>query len=84
VMEVEMQVRSVFENPTIAGLAREVEQARALGLKARAPTLQPHHRPAANSDEEAILSQLQKLPAEEARNILKSALEGKQTYGAQP
>jgi hypothetical protein len=84
VMEVEMQVRSVFENPTIAGLAREVEQARALGLKARAPILQPHHRPAANSDEEAILSQLQKLPAEEARNILKSALEGKQSYGAQP
>jgi len=84
VMEVEMQVRSVFENPTIAGLAREVEQARALGLKARAPILQPHRNPAANSDEEAILSQLQKLPAEEARNILKSALEGKQSYGAQP
>ena len=84
VMEVEMPVRSVFENPTIAGLAREVEQGRALGLKARTPILQPHHRPAANSDEEAILSQLQKLPAEEARNILKSALEGKQSYGAQP
>ncbi|HWO34663.1 MAG TPA: amino acid adenylation domain-containing protein, partial [Candidatus Acidoferrum sp.] len=35
-MEVEVPVRCVFESPTIAGLAQEVEKARALGLKPHA------------------------------------------------
>ena len=56
VMEVEMPVRSVFENPTIAGLAREVEQGRALGLKARTPILQRTQHPS-DPSREMLLAQ---------------------------
>src|ERR1700674_4517463 len=36
---VELAVRTMFEEPTIAGLAIEVERARAMGMKARTPVL---------------------------------------------
>src|SRR5258708_30567066 len=42
--DVELGVRTMFEEPTIAGLAMEVEKARALGMKARTPVLQRRRR----------------------------------------
>src|SRR5258708_15278085 len=42
--DVELGVRTMFEEPTIAGLATEVEKARALGMKARTPLLQRRAR----------------------------------------
>jgi amino acid adenylation domain-containing protein len=73
-MEVELAVRAVFEAPTIAGLAQEVERARAQGLTARAPVL--HHR-SANADEDAVLTQLDNLSADEARRIVRNILNEK-------
>jgi amino acid adenylation domain-containing protein len=80
-LEVELPVRSVFESPTIAALAREVEQARTLGLKAPAPILKRRQRPSADSDQEALLTQLDRLSVEEASSILKAILDERQTYG---
>jgi acyl carrier protein len=79
--EVELAVRSVFEAPTIAGLAREVEKAQALGLKARTPILQRRPRNAvADASQEALLIELEKLSTQDARNLLRTLLDGKQNY----
>jgi acyl carrier protein len=78
--EVELPVRSVFEAPTIAGLALEVEKAQALGLKARTPILQRRRAAVAEASQEALLMQLEKLSAEDARNLLRTLLDGKQHY----
>jgi amino acid adenylation domain-containing protein len=79
IFEVELPVRSVFEAPTIAGLAIEIEKARALGLKARTSLLQRHPLAAVGGiDQEALRVQLEKLTVEEARKLLKLLLEGKQ------
>ncbi|HET9305660.1 MAG TPA: phosphopantetheine-binding protein, partial [Candidatus Sulfotelmatobacter sp.] len=80
-LEVELPVRSVFESPTIAALAREVEQARALGLKAPTPILRRRQRPRTDSDQEALLTQLDRLSLEEASSILKAILDERRTYG---
>jgi amino acid adenylation domain-containing protein len=79
--EVELAVRTVFEAPTIAGLAKEVEKAQAMGLKARTPILQRHPGAApANVSQEVLLNQLQTLSPQEVRNLLKNLLNGKQGY----
>jgi hypothetical protein len=80
-MEVELPVRRVFESPTLAGLAREVEQARASGLKAHASILQRRHRTAPEAAEDELLTQLDQLPVEEASSIVKAILGGRQTLG---
>ncbi len=82
IFEVELAVRSVFEAPTIAGLALEVEKAQAMGLKARTPILQsrPRNGASAQASQEALLMQLEKLSAQEARNLLKTLLDEKQNY----
>jgi len=80
-MEVELPVRNVFESPTIAGLAQEIEKARALGLKPHAPILPGRQRPTPEADQEALLTQLDRLSAEDASSIVKAILEGRQTYG---
>jgi acyl-coenzyme A synthetase/AMP-(fatty) acid ligase/acyl carrier protein len=79
--QLELPVRCVFEAPTIAGLAIEVEKARTLGLKARTPIAQRRQRaPEPDVSQESLLSELEKLPPEEARNLLNKLLDGKQNY----
>ena len=72
-------MRSVFEAPTIAGLAMEVDKARALGLKPRTPIVQPRLRTPAieQPTDDALLLQLEELTAEEATNLLKTMLDEK-------
>jgi acyl carrier protein len=77
VFEVELAVRSVFDAPTIAGLALEVEKAQATGLKARAPILQSRPRNGAVS-REALLAQLDNLSSAELQSLLQRVLDGKQ------
>ena len=79
--EVELPVRSVFEAPTIAALALEVQKAQELGLKIRTkfPQRPEHASPAASSREE-LATQVDKLPAQDVRDLLKDLLEGKQDY----
>jgi amino acid adenylation domain-containing protein len=69
VFEVELPVRSVFEAPTIAGLALEVEKARAMGLKARTPILKHRPRTAPALTREALLAQLDNLSAAELQTL---------------
>ena len=69
IFEVELPVRSVFEAPTIAGLALEVEKARALGLKARTPILKHRARTAPALSREALLAQLDNLSAAELQTL---------------
>jgi amino acid adenylation domain-containing protein len=77
IFEVELAVRSVFEAPTIAGLALEVQKAQAMGLKARSPILQrrPRHQAASR---EALLAQLDTLSSSELQSLLQRVLDGKQ------
>jgi amino acid adenylation domain-containing protein len=75
--EVELAVRSVFEAPTIAGLAREVEKAQALGLKARTPILQRRPRNPGVT-REALLAQLDNLSSADLQRLLDRVLEGEQ------
>jgi len=75
--EVELAVRTVFEAPTIAGLAKEVEKAQAMGLKARTPILQ--RRPGNGGvSREALLAQLDNLSSAELQSLLQRVLDGKQ------
>jgi acyl carrier protein len=73
--EVELPVRSVFEAPTIAELAMEVQKAKAMGLKARTPILQ--RRPV-GGNREALMAQLDNLSSTELQNLLQRMTEGKQ------
>ena len=79
IFEVELPVRSVFEEPTIEGLAVELEKAQALGLKAPTPIV-PRHAASATTgaSREAILSQLDNLSAAELQSLLNTMLDGKQ------
>ena len=76
--EVELPVRSVFEAPTIAGLAMEVQKAEAMGLRARTPILQrrPH---TTGISREALLAQLDNLSANELQSLLQRMIDGKQS-----
>jgi hypothetical protein len=78
-LEVELPVRSVFEAPTIAGLAMEVDKARALGLKPRTPILQPRPRTPGGISREALMAQLDNLSSSELQGLLQRVLDGKST-----
>ena len=86
----ELPVRTMFEEPTIAGLAAAVEQAEAQGLKAQTPILKRRARPSTepSSSREALLAQLDKLSADDVQNLLKQVQGGKLigtlTRGEQP
>jgi acyl carrier protein len=74
----ELAVRTLFEEPTIAGLARAVEQAEAQGLKAQTPILERRVRPPLDpsTSRDALLAQLDKLSADDMQSLLKRALDG--------
>ena len=79
--ELELPVRSVFEAPTIAGLALEVQKAQAMGLRTRTKFPQrPAHDSPAVSPREELVTEVDKMPAEEVRDLLRDLLEGKQNY----
>ena len=83
---VELGVRTMFEEPTIAGLAIEVEKARAIGMKARTPVLEPRARPRAavgNTSRETLLAQLDTLSAHDVQALLKRVLDAKLSAGAE-
>jgi acyl carrier protein len=77
--EVELAVRTMFEEPTIAGLAKEVEKAQALGLKAKMPVLERRQRPEATpaASREALLAQLDTLSPDDVQSLLKRVLDAK-------
>jgi acyl carrier protein len=81
VMEVELPVRSVFESPTIAGLAQEVEKARTLGLKAHTPVLRRRERTPTDPNREELLKKLNTLTPAELQSALQRLLEGKKSAG---
>ncbi|HWO29982.1 MAG TPA: non-ribosomal peptide synthetase, partial [Candidatus Acidoferrum sp.] len=76
--DLELPVRCLFDEPTIAALADEVQRAQALGLKGhslmargRASSVPPA------TSREALLSQLDKLSPDEAQTLLESLLDEK-------
>jgi amino acid adenylation domain-containing protein len=78
IFDLELPVRRMFEEPTVAALAEEVQRAQALGLKGRSLTARRRAGsvpPAASR--EALLSQLDKLSTDEAQTLLKSVLDEK-------
>jgi amino acid adenylation domain-containing protein len=74
--EVELAVRTMFEEPTIAGLGKEIEKAQALGLKAQMPVLERRPRGEAGN-REALLAQLDTLSADDVQSLLKRVLDAK-------
>jgi acyl carrier protein len=71
VFELELPVRSMFEEPTIAGLAGELQKAQALGFKTRARIAQLRAGSlAASPNREALLAQLDNLSATELQSLL--------------
>jgi acyl carrier protein len=81
---VELGVRTMFEEPTIAGLAIEVEKARAMGMKAQTPVLERRPRAAvANTSRETLLAQLDTLSANDVQALLKRVLDAKLSAGAE-
>jgi acyl carrier protein len=77
---VELPVRRVFEEPTIAGLARAVEEAEAQGMKARTPIVPSRTRNETGStpSREALLAQLDQLSPDDLQSLLQKVLDGKQ------
>ncbi len=73
--ELELPVRNLFEEPTLAALAAGVEKAQALGLKARTPFRPSRARRATDSPSpEALLAQLDNLSAAELQSLLQRVL----------
>jgi acyl carrier protein len=82
--DVELGVRTMFEEPTIAGLAGEVEKAQALGMKAQTPVLERRPRAAAgDTSRETLLAQLDTLSAHDVQALLKRVLDAKLSAGAE-
>jgi amino acid adenylation domain-containing protein len=75
--DVELGVRTMFEEPTIAELAIEVEKARAMGMKAQTPVLERRARAAESATREALLAQLDRLSADDVQTLLKRVLDAK-------
>lgn len=80
-LEVELPARSVFESPTIAALAREIERLRALGHTARMPELKRRQPNVPNATREQLLAQLDSLSSDDLQAVLQRVLGGKQPAG---
>jgi hypothetical protein len=76
IFNLELAVRSIFDEPTIAGLAGELPKVQALGIKAGARMAQRRSGSAAAS-REALLAQLDDLSASELQNLLQRARDEK-------
>jgi acyl carrier protein len=72
--ELELPVKSIFEAPTIAALVVELEKARASGHKPRIRISQRKPAGTADATREALLLELSKLSAEEARRFIEKAV----------
>lgn len=72
--EVEVPIRSLFEGPTIKGLAREVEESKAKGIKAFAPI--SSYRQAQNH-QDWLRVQVDKMTREELEELLWQVLKEK-------
>src|SRR6202795_1577695 len=82
--DVELGVRTMFEEPTIAGLASEVEKARSMGMKAQTPVLERRPRAAAGStSRETLLAQLDTLSAHDVQALLNSVLDAQLSAGTE-
>jgi len=80
IFELELPVRSVFDEPTSAGLAIELQRAQALGQKARVPIVQRRAGSAVTgASRGTLLSQLSTLSADEAQTLIRRALNAKQS-----
>jgi len=78
IFDLELPVRSMFEEPTIAGLAGELPRAQALGFKPRSAIAQRKSSSAAASpSQKALLARLDNLSATELRNLLQGGLDEK-------
>jgi acyl carrier protein len=77
---VELEVRTMFEEATIAGLASAVEKAVATGMQVQTPALERRVRPAGdgNATRQALLAHLDKLSVEDVQSLLKRVLDAKQ------
>src|ERR1700682_4224318 len=88
--DVELGVRTMFEEPTIEGLASGVEKARSMGMKGQTPALERRPRPAVGSpSRETLLAQLDTLSADDVQTPLQSGLDaqlstGEEGLGAEP
>jgi len=80
-LEVELPARAVFEAPTIASLAREIERLRGLGLTVRTPELKRRQPSVPDASRELLLAQLDALSSADLQDVLKRVLGGKQPAG---
>jgi amino acid adenylation domain-containing protein len=76
VLDVEVPFRTLFEEPTIAALADQVNKAIGKGLKARTPIL-ARRKDLISSNREALLAQLNSLSTDEVNELLKQIQQGK-------
>jgi acyl carrier protein len=78
IFNLELPVRSIFEESTIAGLAGELPKAKALGIKARARIAELRVGSAgASPSRQALLAQLDNLSATELQKLLQHVLDEK-------
>jgi acyl carrier protein len=78
VFNLELPVRSMFEKPTIAGLAGELPGAQASGLKGRTSIAQHRSSSAAGSpNRKALLAELDSLSTTELQSLLQHGLDEK-------
>jgi hypothetical protein len=73
-LEVEVPIRILFEDPTIRGLAKEVEEANAKGIKAIAPI---SSFPRRRNTHDQLRLQVEKLSREELEEMLRQVLKEK-------
>ena len=73
-LDVDVAMRSLFEEPTLAGLALAVEKARANGMAPRLPIL--GRRSNVSDDRAQLLARLRELSDEEVKRLLESELSG--------
>jgi acyl carrier protein len=77
VFEVEIPVRSLFEEPTIERSARVVEESLAKGIKAKMP-ITPRRRPTpATNGRDALMAQLGTMSEDEVHQLLSQLLREK-------